>query len=188
MKYVQPPFPGPDFQVTVRQSVAHDRPPSHRRMPALGITQLDFFALLPGLGMEWPPPELARDIRSARQSVWVIAPWFTDTSLARALTFSRAPEKVLIIGDADSGRRASLALCQVASYPEIGVYRVGSAEALMHSKRITIDDSIAWFGSANPTRGARRNHEELWRQVGGADIYREQNEYLKRIGRRLAAG
>lgn len=182
----QLPLPGPDFDVLLTRPVPHDAPPPRRRMPALGITQLDFFAYFPGSG-EWPPAELERDIRTAQQSVWIVCPWFTDVGLARAFTIARAAEKVLIVGDADSGRRASLALCQVAADPDIGVYRVGSADALMHRKRITIDDRVAWFGSANPTHGARRNHEELWRQTGGADIYREQNEYLRQIGRRLGA-
>ena len=119
--------------------------------------------------------------------MWVVSPWFTDPRLAQAFVYSPAPEKVLIIGDGGVGRGASLALIQVASFPEIGIYRVGSTDALMHRKRTTIDNKIAWFGSANPTRGSRRNHEELWRQVGGVEVYREQDEYLRRIGRRLAA-
>ena len=187
-------FPGPEFDIQPRHRLRllpHGTPgfrPTLVSVPR--AVQLDFFPHLPGDGGAWPPPQLLADLRGAVATIVMVFAWFTDPALARALVFARAPQKTLIIGDSTPRRSPGLALIQVVADPAIEVVRIEAADALMHCKRVVIDDRICWHGSANATRGARRNYEELWRQEGGGDLferYREQDEFLRRVGKRLSA-
>ena len=191
---LQLPLFAPEFDATLRRRLPLASPPPESRprlVPSPAAVQLDYFRHLPHAGADWPPLRYLADIRGASLEVVMTAAWFTDPVLARALIFARAPRKLLIIGDGNDGRRSGpgLALIQVVADPAIEVVRVEAVDALMHCKRTVIDRRIAWYGSANATRGARRNYEELWRQEGGGDLferYRELDEYLCRIGKRLS--
>ena len=47
-----------------------------------------------------------------------------------------------------------------------GVAGAGKYAGAMHSKAVVLDDAVAFAGSANLTRKARRNHELVFRLSG----------------------
>jgi len=120
---------------------------------------------------------LIKDIKQAKNSVFIAAAWFTRRGILSALIESHAKTRVLVLGKHDQDgtwqqrkRQQNLFdnLQWGTSYNHfpVDVHFIGSdkwQEGIMHHKFIIIDEDIVWTGSYNFTNGAERNFENLIR-------------------------
>ena len=111
---------------------------------------------------------LIKDIKQAKNSVFIAAAWFTRRGILSALIESHAKTRVLVLGKHDQDgtwqqrkRQQNLFdnLQWGTSYNHfpVDVHFIGSdkwQEGIMHHKFIIIDEDIVWTGSYNLTYNA----------------------------------